>query len=249
MAPIKIYGVPFSQPVRSVIWLLLLKQLPLDLVPTNPGSKGESGSRHPSYLEKNPAGTIPCLEEPETGYTLGEGHAIMSYLCDKHGWSDVYPDDLHARGKVHWYLNFHHRNIRDASGMVAPKIRKDLNIPEMVQEMAKRTFTAGLKTLNDLCLEKGRYIAGDTLTIADLSAYGEIGQLQPRYTNIFDFSPFPNVERWLNDMQQVPFHDDAHVVLAELGDISTEAPSMDTIRTANINAIGAVNKAVEGFSG
>lgn len=248
MAPIKIYGVPFSQPVRSVIWLLLLKQLPFDLVPTNPGSKGENGSKHPSYLEKNPAGTIPCLEEPDTGYTLGEGHAIMSYLCDTHGWTDMYPDDLRARGKVHWYLNFHHRNIRDASGMVAPKIRKDLNIPEMVQEMAKRTFTAGLKTLNDLCLENGRYIAGDALTIADLSAYGEIGQLQVRYTNIFDFSPFPNVERWLNDMQQVPFHDDAHVVLAELGDIATEAPSMDTIRTANINAIGAVVKAVEGFS-
>jgi hypothetical protein len=52
MTSMKIYGVPFSQPVRSVIWLLLLKEQLFQLVPTNPGSKGENGSRHPSYLKK-----------------------------------------------------------------------------------------------------------------------------------------------------------------------------------------------------
>ncbi len=248
MTALKIYGVPFSQPVRSVLWLLLLKQLPFELVPTNPGSKGENGSKHLSYLAKNPSGTIPCLEEPDTGYTLGEGHAIMAYLSQKHGWDDVYPADLQARGKVDWYLNFHHRNMRDASGMVAPKIRKDLNIPEMVQEIAKRTFTNGLNTLNDRRLNESRYIAGDTLTIADLSAYGEIGQLQPEFTNIFDFGPFPNVQRWLNDMHQVPGHDPVHVVLAELGDISQEAPSMDKIKSANINGFVALNKAIDEMS-
>lgn len=248
MPSVKIYGVPFSQPVRSVIWLLLLKRLPFELVPTNPGSKGKSGSRNPSYLAKNPSGTIPCLEETDTGYTLGEGHAIMAYLCQKHDWSDVYPDDLRARGKVDWYLNFHHRNIRDASGVVAPKIRKDLNIPEMAQQASMRTFTSGLRTLNDFCLQDGRFIAGETVTIADLSAYGEIGQLQGEFTNLFDFEPFPNVQRWLTDMHDVPFHDEAHVVLSSLGDISQEAPTMDTIRSANINAIGAIARAVEGFS-
>ncbi len=247
MADLKIYGVPFSQPVRSVIWLLLLKKTPFDLVPTNPGSKKEGGSKHPSYLAKNPSGTIPCLEETDTGYTLGEGHAIMAYLCQKHGWTDLYPGDLHARGKVDWYLNFHHRNIRDASGMVAPKIRKDLNIPELVQEIAKRTFSNAMTTLNDRCLENAAFIAGDTLTIADLSAYGEIGQLQPDFTNIFDFSPYPNVQRWLDAMHQVPFHDEAHLVLKELGDISQEAPSMDLIRSANINGFGVIAQTVAGF--
>lgn len=248
MSSIRIYGVPFSQPVRSVLWLLLLKEVPFELVPTNPGSKGENGSRHPNYLAKNPSGTIPCLEETDTGYTLGEGHAIMAYLCQKNGWTDYYPEDLQARGKVDWYLNFHHRNIRDASGMVAPKIRKDLNIPEFAQEMAKRAFTSGLRTLDERCLEKSRFMAGDTITIADLSAYGEIGQLQQQFTNLFDFAPFPNVQRWLTQMQKVPFHDEAHVVLGELGDISQEPPSMDTIRSANINAIGAIIRAVEELS-
>ena len=72
MHPLILYGVPFSQPVRAVMWLLLLKKMPFDLVLTNPGSKGDNGSRHPAFLAKNLAGTIPCLEERETGFTLGE---------------------------------------------------------------------------------------------------------------------------------------------------------------------------------
>lgn len=248
MSALNLYGVPFSQPVRSVIWLLLLKETPFRLVPTNPGSKGERGSHHPSYLAMNPSGTIPCLEETDTGFALGEAHAIMAYLCQKQGWTDLYPDDLQARGRVDWYLNFHHRNIRDASsGMVAPKIRKDLDIPQHDQDRAVRIFTAGLRTLEDRPLANGRYIAGDNLTIADLSAYAEIGQLQPQFTNLFDYGPYPNVQRWLTDMQQVSCHDAAHVVLAEIGDISKEAPSMDTIRSANINAIGTIKEAIERF--
>jgi len=171
----------------------------------------------------------------------------MAYLCQKYGWNDMYPDELQARGKVDWYLNFHHRNIRDASGMVAPKIRKDLNIPELVQESTKRVFTSGLETLNKFQLDSGRFIAADHLTIADLSAYCEIGQLQAQFTNLYDFDTLPNVQRWLDDMHKVRFHDEAHVVLTELGDISQEAPSMDTIRSANINSISVLTDTVKAF--
>jgi len=248
--PIILYGVPFSQPVRAVMWLMLYKRAPFEMVLINPGSKGDNGSRHPDYLAKNPGGTIPTIEDPATGFALGEAHAIMAYLCNVNGWDDVYPNDPQERAKVDWYLNYHHRNVRDAStGLVAPKIRKDLDIPDSVQDRAKRIFTAGLTTLEERPLANGRFIAGDQLTIADLSAYGEIGQLQPQFTKVFEFDDFPNVQRWLADMQQAPFHDEAHTVLAEIGDISREAPSMDTIRSANIDAIGVLKAAVEGFSG
>ena len=247
--PIKIYGVPFSQPVRSVIWLLFIKEHPFKFIPVNPGSKGENGSRHPSYLAKNPAGTIPCLEEGCNSYTLGEGHAIMTYLCQKQGWKDMYPGELMARGKVDWYLNFHHRNIREASsGLVAPKIRKDLDIPELVQNWARRTFSLGLKTLEEFQLENERFMAADHLTIADVSAYSEIGQLQIEYTNLFNFDSFPNIKRWLADMHKVRFHDEVHVALSEIGDISQEVPSMDTIRSANINSINVLNNVVKSYS-
>ena len=238
-----LYGVPFSQPVRAVMWLLFLKKVPFEMVLINPGSKGETGSRNPAFLAKNPSGTIPCIEETETGFTLGEAHAIMTYLARTRGWSDVYPEDEQTRARIDAYLHFHHRNIREASvGLVAPKIRKDLNIPEAIQEGARRNLTAALKTLESGSLSNHRFLVGDNVTLADLAAYVEIGQLQPQFTNVFDLSTFKHVSRWLADMTEVDGHDDVHAVLTELGDISVEAPTMENIKNANKMALSALKR-------
>jgi glutathione S-transferase len=170
----------------------------------------------------------------------------MCYLCRKHGWDDVYPQDAQIRARVDWYLHFHHRTIREAStGLVAPKIRKDLDISEAVQIAARATFTKGLNALEQGWLAHGRFLVGDTLTIADLAAYVEIGQTQKRFTNVYDFSPYPNLGRWLTEMARVEGHDDVHVVLAELGDISIEAPSMERIKNANKLALAVLQRTIE----
>ena len=59
--------------------------------------------------------------------------------------------------------------------------------------------------------------------------------------------PFPNIERWLDDMANMEGHDDVHVVLEELGDISVEAPSMEMIRNANKRAVQVLQQKVEQF--
>lgn len=247
--PPRLHGVPFSQPVRAVIWLLLYKGTPFELVPVSPGSKSEGGSRSPAYLAKNPAGTIPMLEEPDTGFALGESHAILCYLANRHGWEDVYPLEPRARARVDGYLHYHHRNVREASiGLVAPKIRKDLNIPESVQQTAQAIFTRALRTLETGWLAHSRFIAGEHLSLADFSAYAEIGQLQSRFLNLYDFTPLPQVSRWLAAMQTVRGHEDAHLVLSALGDISVEAPSMERIRDANRQAFGRLAECARGTS-
>jgi glutathione S-transferase len=241
MQPLILYGVPLSQPVRAVMWLLLIKRVPFEMVFINPGSKGDNGSRHPSYLAKNPGGTIPTIEERDTGFVLGEAHAILCYLGNRHAWEDVYPSDPARRAKIDWYLHYHHRNVREASiGLVAPKIRKDLNIPEATQRAALATVTNALGVLDTGWLARSTYLAGDTLTLADFAAYVEIGQLQSCFTNLYDFAPFPNVRRWLDEMRRVDAHDVVHTVLTELGDISREPPSIDRIRGANKAALAAL---------
>ena len=241
-----LYGVPFSQPVRAVMWLMIMKRLPFEMVLINPGSEGKSGSRNPTYLSKNPAGTIPCIEEPDTNFVLGEAHAIMCYLSRKHGWNDVYPEDNRRRATVDWYLHFHHRTIREASiALVAPKIRKDLDIPQSVQDSAKATFASALSALEHGWLSKGRYLVGDSPTLADIAAYVEIGQTQPRFTNVFDMQAFRKVERWLGGMATLEGHGDVHVVLEDLGDSSREAPSMDTTKNANKRALQVLQQKIE----
>ncbi len=243
-----LYGVPLSQPVRAVMWLFIMHRTPFELVLINPGSRGENGSRHPDYLAKCPGGTIPCLEEPDTGFTLGEAHAIMPYLCRTNGWTDVYPDDERVRAKIDAYLHYHHRNVREASiGLVAPSVRKDLDIPEAIRESAKRNLTAALDTLENSYLPDSQFLMGDQVSLADLAAYVEIGQLRPEFTNVFDLSGFANITRWLDTMAGVPGHDEVHVVLAEMGDISQQAPEMDTIRQANITALKTLKATLAGF--
>ena len=232
--PLRIYGVPFSQPVRAVLWLMLYKQRPFKMVLINPGSSSEGGSRHPDYLAKFPTGTIPSIEDKETGFVLSESHAIMSCLCNKYDWNDLYPSNHEERAKVDSYLHLHHRNVREASiGLVAPKVRKDLNFSEDFLKMSQANINKAFKALEDGWLAQSRYLTGDQLTIADMSAYVEIGQLQSKFTNVYDFAPFPNIRRWLEDMNQVAYHDEVHASLYELGDISSEAPSMETIISAN----------------
>ena len=243
MAELKLYGVPFSQPVRAVLWLLLLKRKAFDLVLINPGSSGEKGSRHPDYLARNPAGTIPCLELAD-GFTLGEAHAIMTFLARTEGWTDLYPQDERLRARIDQYLHYHHRNVREAStGLVAPRIRKDLDIPEVIQASAARSLSGALHMLESYPLAEGAYIVGDQLTLADIAAYAEIGQLQPCFTNLFDFSAYPRVQQWLDRMQAVEYHDVLHAALSVLGDISTTAPDMDTIKLANKQALRALGEA------
>ena len=247
--PLMLYGVPFSQPVRAVMWLLLYKQTPFEMVLINPGSKGDNGSRNPAFLAKNPGGTIPTIEEPATGFTLGEAHAIMCYLANTHDWHDLYPTDFKTRARIDAYLNYHHRNLRDAStGLVAPKIRKDLDIPEAIQRAAKATLTNALQTMETGWLKDSLFLVGNSVTLADFAAYVEIGQLQPQFTNLYDFTDFPQVQAWLTRMQAVDGHDVVHTVLAELGDISTQEPDMDTIKNANKNALRALKARLAAMS-
>jgi glutathione S-transferase len=238
-----IYGVPFSQPVRAVMWLMLIKKFPFELKLINPGSSSEGGSRHPDYLKKFPTGTIPSFEDLETGLLISESHAIMCYLCNANSWNDLYPSNSEQRAKVDSYLHLHHRNVREASiGLVAPKVRKDLNFSKDFLEASKASIEKAFKAIEAGWLHNSRFLIGETMTIADISAYVEIGQLQSMFTNLYNFDPYPNIQKWLKEMQNVDCHDDIHAALFELGDISKEPPTMEVIINANKKAFQIIQE-------
>ena len=93
MASLILYGLPLSQACRAVLWALVQKREPFRLEPVVPGSAEKGGSRHPDFLTMNPGGTIPAIEEPESGFVLGESAAILCYLARTRGWTDLYPED------------------------------------------------------------------------------------------------------------------------------------------------------------
>lgn len=240
MSELVVYGVPFSQPVRAVLWALLHKNHPFRLELINPGYSGAGGSRHADYLAKNPAGTIPCIEETDSGFTLGEAHAILPYLARTNGWTDLYPSEPKAQARVDAYLHYHHRNVRECSMLVAAKVRKDLAFSANAQEQTRKTIASVLQVLNDAYLANTPYLLGDQPTLADIAACVEVGQLSAQYTNLFDLEPHANVVGWLQRMQTLSGYEQVHVPLKELGDISVEAPTIESLKQANIQGLRAL---------
>jgi glutathione S-transferase len=179
---LKIYGVPISQPVRAVVWQLLVKRAPFTLEMAVPGMSGKIGTKGDAFRAKFPLGTVPALEDGDVH--LSESVAIMSYCADKFSWHDLYPTDLAARARVHEYMAWSHRNTREASAKVfGPHVRADMRPsgPGWLEEGLK-TVDATCQMIDGYWLQRTPFLAGQAPTIADFSCYEELAQLGPEVT-------------------------------------------------------------------
>mmetsp|Transcript_104465 Transcript_104465/g.202396 ORF Transcript_104465/g.202396 Transcript_104465/m.202396 type:complete len:228 (+) Transcript_104465:63-746(+) len=212
--PLKVYAIGLSQPARAVHWALLAEGTDHEIITTMPGSNKENGTKHPNYLAKFPFGTVPAIDHD--GYCLSESHAILTYLGDTFNWK-LYPKDIKLRGRINEILHWHHRNTRQISiALFAPVVRPDLGIKvETVKALTKEL--GAIFGQFESWLTTSKFLCGDEPTIADIAAYCEIGQCAPEYCNLFDFSSYPSIQRWLQVCKQIPGHAESHVMLAQMG--------------------------------
>ena len=249
-----LYGVPNSQPVRAVVWTCLIKKLPFKFVMTNQNKT----AKQPEYLTAvNPRGTIPAIDD--NGVILWESHAILIYLCEKYSWYDLWPDALVARAKVNQYLHFHHRNTREVvvqwSRALWPAV---FEVEDPDETWFRRNTFSGLqnnsRVVNDALeiidgmLATSTFIAGPTVTLADISAYEELGQNQKKYANCTNYKKYSNITRWFIAMEKLPFHGEAHAIWPLIGDISELSGGMSTIASANKQAATVLRETVAQFS-
>lgn len=251
---LKIYGVPNSQPVRAVVWACLLKKLPFEFLMTSQNVV----AKQPKYLQKvNPRGTIPAIEDD--GVTLWESHAILIYLAEKHGWTDIWPTDLLARAQVNQYLHFHHRNTRELVAVWSRTLWPALfDVENPDDGWLRRNTFPGLRNnaevvkntleIIDGMLAATTFIAGPDVTIADICAYEELGQNQAKYANCIDYEPYPNISRWFLAMEKLPFHGETHSIWVLLGDLNEIRGGMKRIAIANKEAARVLLQAVAGFA-
>eukprot|EP00932_Pfiesteria_piscicida_P018017 SRR837773.4888.p1 GENE.SRR837773.4888~~SRR837773.4888.p1 ORF type:complete len:293 (-),score=81.13 SRR837773.4888:108-959(-) len=234
---LKVYGVPLSQPFRSVIWPLLIKRVPFEVVVTVPGSAGRRGSRSEEFLNKNPLGTVPILEDD--GFVVLESPAILCYLADKLGWHDFYPTDLVARTSIASYMHWHHTGTRCCTALIHPKFRPDkASTGEELRQKKTKAHNALLQ-LADTWLDGTPFLAGrEEPSLADFLAYEEVSQIMPRYTNLLEVELHPRVKDWVKRMSQLPYHDEAHAALAEIGDLRAASKEPMDKRMAAATKVG-----------
>ncbi|KAJ0401955.1 hypothetical protein P43SY_002002 [Pythium insidiosum] len=202
---LKLYGHLISQPTRAVAWLLRVKGVSYELVPTMPKN---GDTRTPEYLRMNPNALVPTIKDGD--FTLFEGNAILAYLAEKHHWTDVYPTDLHTRAKIHQYLHWHHTNVRLGTPQVLlPYIMKvnGAATPEHLEKIATKEQTIGRFVGILEQLFKAPYIAENHApTLADYACYCELDQLEAM--EVFDFGKYAKTSDWMKRMKEIPHHDE-----------------------------------------
>ncbi|KAF5299886.1 hypothetical protein FQA39_LY11423 [Lamprigera yunnana] len=202
MAP-KLYYTDVSPPVRGVLLTAKALGLELDLKPVNLAT-GEQLT--PEYLKMNPQHTVPTLDD--NGYYLWDSHAINIYLVTKYGKNDsLYPKDPQKKGIVDQRLFFNAGIIQPRIGaIVSPIIRqgeKSISKEKIDNLLVAYDF---LETF----LEGHNYMAGDSLTIADLCIVAGL-------SSISNFVPIaqnkhPKLSKWLIKLQQLPYYVEANQV-------------------------------------
>jgi len=198
----KLYMHPVSNASRPVRLFIAENKIPCDeqLVDLSTGEHLKD-----PYATLNPNKLVPLLDDD--GFKLTESSAILKYLASKYDLPS-YPKDLKLRAKVDEVMDwFNTQFYRDYGyGLAYPQMYGHHKRP--TEEIQAGTIAWGqekargwFKRLNDYWIgPKKQYLVGDQLTIADyfgasLATLGEVIGCE--------FSAYPNVERWLNNIRKL----------------------------------------------
>jgi glutathione S-transferase len=169
----------------------------------------------PPYEAINPNHLVPVLEDGD--FRLTESSAILKYLADKIN-SPAYPRDLKQRARVNERMDWINTQLsRDlAYGLVYPQIfpghkRPSDEVQAATLTWAKERAKGWLQVLDQHIIgPKNAYLCGDQITIADYlgAPFAGLGELIR-----CDYSPYPNVSRWLGHMKKLKSWDKVHEVI------------------------------------
>lgn len=192
----KLYGNRFSNASRRVHMLCEECQLPytyisIDLL------RGEQ--QEPQFLTINPNGKVPVIDDD--GFVVWESHAIMRYLCEKHGLDAWYPSSLKDRTRVDQWLDWNHTRLGPEAGKIAfnALILRDKGDPSRIEE-GKRWLEKILPVM-DAVLAARPFLCGERHTIADIAAVSNIAYLE---LCGYELARFPAVVRWYEGFRSRP---------------------------------------------
>ena len=130
----------------------------------------------PDFLQINPNHQVPTLVDG--GVVLHESHAILRYLCRKHGLDTWYPIDPAAAAWVDQWLDWTQCRLGVATLDI---VYNTVFAGDAADKQAiERGHVLLLETapIMEAALGKNDYLAGNTPTIADLAAASNITHLK-----------------------------------------------------------------------
>ncbi|KAG2074853.1 glutathione S-transferase [Suillus decipiens] len=200
---VKLYGSPLSTCTRLVALVCREKIIPYEFIKVDL-AKGEH--KQAAFTANQPFGEVPYIDDD--GFILYESRAIARYLIKKYPnqGTALIPTDPKAEGLFEQAASTEAFNF---TAFVGPIVLEKVLSPRLGLQPNEDRINELLATLKpqldayDVILGKQKYLAGDSVTLADLAhlpygtAFYGVG-----YAELFDSRP--NVARWWKDISSRP---------------------------------------------
>ena len=156
----------------------------------------QGGQKGPAFVALNPNAKVPVLVDGDL--VLSESAAILVYLAEKTGM--LLPASGEGRARVFEQLFVHASGLGPAFGN-AGFFRKFA--PEPIPLAIDRFGNEALRIVGllDRILARQPFIAGETLSIADIAHYGWLWRRQFAEVSI---DHAPHVQRYIADLESRP---------------------------------------------
>jgi glutathione S-transferase len=168
---VKVYGTYHSPNFNRVVLVLHEKDVEFEFVRLN---IAEREHKTPEYLALQPFGLLPLLQDGDV--KVFESRAIMRYVADKYkdqGTPNLYGSTVAERAQVDQWLEVENGAFSPTAltlvreHLYKPVLYKTANDPEVVEEITAKL--AKILDIYEVHLSKHKYLAGDFLSIADLT--------------------------------------------------------------------------------
>ncbi|WP_185803481.1 glutathione S-transferase family protein [Pontivivens nitratireducens] len=187
---------PFSRKVRLV---LAEKRIEVELVEEKPWE------RRMEFLLLNPASQVPVLQID--GLTLSDSGAICEYLDETVPEPKLLPDTpaerAEARRLANWFDDKFHHEV--TVNLLYERVTKKLKKSGYPESARIREGVSNIKfhlDYMDWLTDQRRWLAGDTLTIADFAAAAHLSCLD--YVDDVDWARSDNVKDWYARIKSRP---------------------------------------------
>jgi len=196
----RLYHLPLSPFCRKVRLVLAEKKLEADLIEERPWE------RRLDFLRMNPAGKVPVLVT-DKGLVLAESRAIVGYLEDTRPEPPLMPGAPEARAEVRrlvaWFDDKFNREVTE--NMLHERVIKRLARSGYPDGQCLKAGSKNIRVHLDyvsFLLEEHNWLAGNRMTIADLTAAAHISCLD--YLNDVPWDDYPAVREWYAVMKSRP---------------------------------------------
>ncbi|MCC6214650.1 MAG: glutathione S-transferase family protein [Polyangiaceae bacterium] len=196
----KLYQNPRSSNARKVVMTAQILGVPLELQ-TIDLAKGEQ--MKPEFLAINPMHAVPVLVDGD--FALPESHAIMIHLCERTPGQELLPTEARARATVlRWMFWCSNHFSPPIGGLMFERVLKGLRGGGGADEAQVARHERALRPLAELLdaeLARRAYVAGDSLTLADLAIAAPLMYAAPAQLPL---DGLPHLAAWRERVEALP---------------------------------------------